>query len=79
MKISWHCHLKELRVGVCSDAAWAVRPDGSSQGGMLTFIASGAELQSAKPFKLTVIDWPSASADVQEFFVCGGTGFFFSS
>ena len=59
MKIRRHCDLKDLRVGVYSDAAWAVRPDGSSQGGMLTFIASEAELQSAKPFPLTVIDWHS--------------------
>ena len=41
------------------DASWATRPDGSSQGGRLIFVANSDELNSVKPFPLTVIDWAS--------------------
>ena len=59
MRIRKHCELEDLRIGVYSDAAWSVRPDGSSQGGMLMFLASKEELESGKPFPLTVFDWSS--------------------
>ena len=58
-KIRRHGELQDLRLGVYCDAAWSVRPDGSSQGGMMMFIADRAELESHKPFPLTVIDWAS--------------------
>ena len=51
--------LEQLRFGVYTDASWSVRPDGSSQGGYLIFVAtaSAAELESEKPFPLTILDW----------------------
>ena len=36
-----------------------MRPDGSSQGGYVIFVASQEEIDSAKPFRLTVVDWSS--------------------
>ena len=55
------CHgpLEALRIGVYCDAAWSVRPDGSSQGGMLMFLANADEVSGEHPFPLTVIDWSS--------------------
>lgn len=38
--IRCHGELESLRIGVYCDAAWSVRPDGSSQGGMLMFLAN---------------------------------------
>lgn len=65
-----HCPLDQLRVSLYCDAAWSVRPDGSSQGGMLMFLSSQAELDSNEPFPLTIIDWSSkVDPDVQEFIV----------
>ena len=58
-KIRRRGDLADLRLGVYSDAVWSVRPDGSSQGGMLMFIADKSELESHQPFPLTVIDWAS--------------------
>ena len=54
-----HGHLDEIRFGIYSDASWSTRPDGSSQGGWITFIATEAEIGGDKPFPLTVIDWSS--------------------
>ena len=54
-----HGDIENIRIGVYCDAAWSVRPDGSSQGGMLMFLASHDELQGETPFPLTVIDWSS--------------------
>ena len=50
---------EQLRFGVYCDASWSVRPDGSSQGGYLIFIATASELDSERPFPLTTIDWQS--------------------
>ena len=44
---------------VYTDAAWAVCPDGSSQDGMVIFVASKQETESGKLFPLTVLDWSS--------------------
>ena len=54
-----HCSLDQLRISLYCDAAWSVRPDGSSQGGMLMFLSSQAELDSCEPFPLTILDWSS--------------------
>lgn len=57
--IRCHGEIEDLRLGVYCDAAWSVRPDGSSQGGMLMFLASSNEISGEAPFPLTVIDWAS--------------------
>lgn len=57
--IRCHCPLDQLRISLYCDAAWSVRPDGSSQGGMLMFLSSQAELDAGEPFPLTIIDWSS--------------------
>ena len=49
----------QIRFGCYTDASWATRPDGSSQGGWLVFIASENEMNSNKPFPLTIVDWAS--------------------
>ena len=36
-----------------------MRPDGSSPGGYVIFVASQEEVESAKPLRLTVVDWAS--------------------
>ena len=54
-----HGRLEEIRFGIYSDASWCTRPDGSSQGGWITFVATEAEIGGNKPFPLTVIDWSS--------------------
>ena len=54
-----HCDLENLRIGLYCDAAWSVRPDGSSQGGMIMFLASHEEMESDEPFPLTIFDWAS--------------------
>ena len=45
--------------GAYSNAAWAVQPDGSSQGGYVSFVASQEEVESSKPFRTEVVDWAS--------------------
>ena len=59
MVIRRHCDLCYLRIGAYTDAAWAVRPDGSSQGGLLLFISSAEELATGAPMPLTVVQWHS--------------------
>ena len=54
-----HGPLNQVRIGLYCDAAWSVRPDGSSQGGMLMFLASHEEMESNQPFPLTIFDWSS--------------------
>ena len=51
--------LADLQFGAYTDASWSVRPDGSSQGGYLLFVASANELASEKPMALTILDWQS--------------------
>ena len=41
----------QIRFGCYTDASWATRPDGSSQGGWLVFIASEDEMNSNRPFQ----------------------------
>ena len=45
-------------MGTFTDAAWAVRPEGSSQGGYLLFFAD-RELLDGKEAKLSIMDWKS--------------------
>ena len=54
-----HGSLHKIRFGMYCDATWATRPDGSSQGGWLIFVANTDEINNGKPFPLTVIDWAS--------------------
>ena len=56
-----HIHaipLDQLNFGVFSDAAWGVRPDGSSQGGFLVYAASHA-LHEGHEAPVGIIDWKS--------------------
>eukprot|EP00435_Cladocopium_sp_Y103_P052293 s2273_g16.t1 len=59
LRIRAHGRLEDLRFGVYSDASWCTRPDGSSQGGWLVFVATEDEINGSKPFPLTVLDWAS--------------------
>ena len=60
-KMTFHAHgdLSSLRIGAYTDAAWAVRPDGTSQGGLLVFLCNHEELSSEKPMPLTILRWQS--------------------
>ena len=56
-----HIHaipLDSLNFGVFSDAAWGVRPGGSSQGGYLVYASSHA-LTKGEEAPVGVIDWKS--------------------
>ena len=56
-----HSHaisLGQLNFGMFSDAAWGVRPDGSSQRGYLIYATSHA-LHTGHEAPLGVIDWKS--------------------
>ena len=59
LQIHRHCDVSELRFGVYSDAAWAVRPDTTSQGGYLVFAASRQEIEEGLAMKLSIVDWSS--------------------
>ena len=50
--------LDRLHVGTFCDAAWGVRPDGSSQGGYLIFFADRALLEG-KNALMKILDWRS--------------------
>ena len=50
--------LKRLTLGTFTDAAWAVRPDGSSQGGYLLFFAD-KDLLDGKESSVSIMDWKS--------------------
>ena len=50
--------VNELSFAAFSDAAWAVRPDGSSQGGLLLFSTSH-DLAKGKEAPVGIIDWKS--------------------
>ena len=50
--------LDQLNFGVFSDAAWGVRPDGSSQGGFLVYASSHA-LHEGHEAPVGIIDWKS--------------------
>ena len=56
-----HIHaipLDHLNFGVFSDAAWGVRPDGSSQGGYLIYASSHA-LHKGEEAPVGIIEWKS--------------------
>merc|ERR1712155_261218 len=56
-----HIHaipLEQLNFGVFSDAAWGVRPDGSSQGGYLVY-ASPHTLRVGQEAPVGIIEWKS--------------------
>ena len=59
MKIHRRGELKDLRFGVYADAAWAVRPDSTSQGGYLIFLAAQDELDEGRAMKISLVDWSS--------------------
>jgi len=59
LTIRAHGALSQLRFGFFSDASWSTRPDGSSQGGWLLFLASEDQINGDRPFPLTVVDWAS--------------------
>ena len=48
--------LDELNFGMFSDAAWGVRPDGSSQGGFLLY-ATSHSLHKGQEALVGVIEW----------------------
>ena len=48
--------MDRLTMGTFTDAAWAVRPDGSSQGGYLLFF-SDKDLLEGKEAKVSIMDW----------------------
>ena len=50
--------LHRLPIGAFTDAAWAVRPDGSSQGGYLLFF-SDTDLFEGKEADISIMDWKS--------------------
>ena len=50
--------LDKLTFGAFTDAAWAVRPDGSSQGGFLVYAAHSDLLDGAEA-QMSIIDWKS--------------------
>ncbi|CAK0791252.1 unnamed protein product [Prorocentrum cordatum] len=49
----------ELRVGGYSDASWASRPDGSSQGGYQIFVGPEDELNAGAPTPFVAMEWAS--------------------
>ena len=51
--------MKEIRLGVYFDAAWAVRPNGDSQGGYLIFVIKAIDEESGKPTELNILDYGS--------------------
>ena len=56
-----HIHaipLDQLNFGVFSDAAWGVRPDGSSQGGFIIYASSHA-LHKGQEAPVGIIEWKS--------------------
>ena len=50
--------MKETRLGLYFDAAWAVRPNGDSQGGYLIFVIKAVDEESGKP-TLNILDYGS--------------------
>lgn len=73
--------VSDLRFSVYTDAAWSVRPDGSSQGGFLIFASNEDQLLSGEPMPLTMIDWHSRKLHrmCRSFHGCGGASFGCSS
>ena len=51
--------VSKMRIGCYFDAAWAVRPDASSQGGYIIFAIDEARIQDGKPTPLVILDWSS--------------------
>ena len=59
LTIRAHGSLSQLRFGFYSGASWSMRPDGSSRGGWLLFLASEDQINGDRPFPLTVVEWVS--------------------
>lgn len=51
--------VSQLRIGAYTDAGCAVRPDGSSQGGMILCVCSEKEIDEGKMMALTTLQWHS--------------------
>ena len=49
----------DLRVGGYSDASWASRVDGSSQGGYVVFVGPAGELDAGTPTPFVAMEWAS--------------------
>eukprot|EP00435_Cladocopium_sp_Y103_P066864 s114_g29.t1 len=62
VKHAWR--MEDVKFSVYSDAAWAVRSDGTSQGGFMIFASSEEELRSGQPMNLTIIDWHSKKLEI---------------
>ena len=58
-RIRSHGSLADLCLGAYTDASWAVRPDGSSQGGMVIFACNHQEIESDQLMALTILHWSS--------------------
>ena len=65
IKLIFEClpRLPQWRIGCYSDASWASRPDGSSQGGYLVFVAGPEDFSSGKTMVLNILDWSSRKLD----------------
>ncbi len=59
LKVNRHGSMEDLRFGIYTDAAWAVRPDSTSQGGYLLFVANNEEIEAGYAMKLSILDWGS--------------------
>lgn len=59
LNINRHGNLENMRFGAYTDAAWAVRPDSTSQGGYLLFVAGHEEIEAGYAMKLSIVDWCS--------------------
>ena len=59
LNINRHGSVESVRFGIYTDAAWAVRPDSTSQGGYLLFVAGYEEIEAGYAMKLSIMDWSS--------------------
>ena len=59
LSVNRHGNLEDVRFGVYTDAAWAVRPDYTSQGGYMIFVAGHEEIEAGYAMKLSILDWCS--------------------
>ena len=63
--------MNRLALGSYTDAAWAVRPDGSSQGGYLLFF-SDSDLFDGKEADVSIMDWKKLGIKEEStIFACG--------
>ena len=57
LNINRHESMESVRFGIYTDAAWAVRPDSTSQGGYLLFVAGYEEIEAGYAMKFSIMDW----------------------